>query len=56
MTPENFNNPEEFAKEFQKFLAQLEAQLKEAAERMKKEIQVTQVLEGQHGKYLIHLN
>lgn len=56
MPPEKFNNPEEFAQEFKKFLAQLEAQLKEAAERMKKEMEVTQVLEGQNGRYLIHLN
>ena len=50
------NEDQKFHEEFQKFLKQLEEQLNEAAQRMKKEMQATQVINGQHGRYLIHLN
>ena len=48
----NEQNEKEFQKQMEEFLKKL----KEAAESMRREMEATQVIEGQYGKYLIHLN
>jgi flagellar hook-basal body complex protein FliE len=55
MTPEE-KNEMEFKDQFEKMIAAMMGDVKKALAQLKAEEQATQVIEGQHGRYLIHLN
>ena len=55
MTPEE-KNEMEFKDQFEKMIAAMMGDVKKALAQLKAEEQATQVIEGQPGKYLIHLN
>jgi RNA-binding protein YlmH len=46
----------EFQKQMKEFIDKLQEAIKQAEIEARREAQVTQVIDGQYGKYLIHLN